>query len=79
MDKKTVFYHAVWRLKFGLYLLLDVWCILGDKPILNFQSMRNAHARIISARIRYRRVFNGTLFLIFNFVILNTNAPLMTI
>jgi len=46
-DKKTCFYDAVlatqvrkqsvWLVSFRLYLLLDVWCILGDKPfqILN--------------------------------------------
>jgi len=54
MDKKVVFLPcrfgasspqaiSVTRklmLPFGLYLLLDVWCILVDKPISKFKSMQ---------------------------------------
>ena len=66
MDKKPCFYNAVlapqvrkqsvWLVSFWLYLLLDVWCILGDKQFSNFKSMRNAHARIISVSLWYRRL-----------------------
>ena len=70
MDKKAVFFTMLFGtssrqaigvtrklpLPFGLYLLLDVWCILGDKPISNFKAMRNAHACIISVSLRYRRI-----------------------
>ena len=45
---------------FGLYLLLDVWCILGDKPSLNFKSMRNVslwYCQLFSAPI-YKTFFH---------------------
>jgi len=85
MDKKAVFFTMLFGtssrqaigvtrklpLPFGLYLLLDVWCILGDKHISN-QCLTRMRILFpispIAFRAKYKTFFHwatGKMFYIF--------------